>query len=150
MARTTSLPSSPILDASGAYTRPRALLSRSRTSTSPMREIPQPSKTQAARFLHPSVGGYLPCPAESTTEPIRKLPQEINRTVNRHYCRGERLALLTAPRQNPRAIAKTPQDKQEEADVTAASHQAAGRVVGDADPLLDCAARQMEDELRAG
>jgi hypothetical protein len=57
--RTTSLPSSPLLDASGAYASPRALLSRStlllrsRTSTWPMREIPQPSKTQAARFLHP-------------------------------------------------------------------------------------------------
>jgi hypothetical protein len=49
----------PLLDASGAYASPRALLSRStlllrsRTSTWPMREIPQPSKTQAARFLHP-------------------------------------------------------------------------------------------------
>src|SRR5271163_3937619 len=53
MPRTTSLPSSPLLDASGTYARPRALLSRSRTSTSPMREILELSKTQAARFLHP-------------------------------------------------------------------------------------------------
>jgi hypothetical protein len=53
MPRTTSLPSSPLLGASGAYARPRALLSRSRTLTPPMREIPEPSKTQAARFLYP-------------------------------------------------------------------------------------------------
>ena len=47
-----------------------------------MREILQPSKTQAP-----------PCPAQSATESIRKLPQEINRTANRHYYRGQGLAL---------------------------------------------------------
>ena len=56
--RTTSLPSFPLLDASGAYARPRALLS---TSMSPMREIPQPSKTQAARFLHPQLEDIPVC-----------------------------------------------------------------------------------------
>jgi hypothetical protein len=40
-----------------------------------------------------------------------------------------------------------PQDKQEEADVTAALTRQ--QVVGDADPLLNCAGRQMEDDLRA-
>jgi hypothetical protein len=41
-----------------------------RTSTSPMKEIPQPATMQVVRFLHPWCEG--PYPAESTIDPIRK------------------------------------------------------------------------------
>jgi hypothetical protein len=50
---------------------------RPSTSTSPMDEISQPSTMQVVQFLRPWCED--PRSAESTVEPIRKVPQEITR-----------------------------------------------------------------------
>jgi len=63
------------------------------------------------------------------------LPQEINRTVNRRYCRGESQLEKCRNINRKRLISQRRLTRQQ--------------VVGDADPLLDCVGRQMEDELRA-
>jgi hypothetical protein len=63
------------------------------------------------------------------------LPQEINRTANRRYYRGEG-QLQKCHRINRRRLMSQRLLTRQQ-------------VVGDADPLLNCAGRQMEDELRA-